>query len=361
MRSTVLCAMLTLLMPLAASAQSLAQQSASAQTSAMLLDRLLDTAVATAPLDIDSTRVIPLWSTSDGRILAAIALANPALSPLEPASPQVANALDWQLIDATALFAGRLDIRLGSQLVANARFSQTPLLLSESDALAESACIGFGNDLGAGRYACPNLQQKRYLGQLYSGNIGTDWTRGPLSLDVNLGLAWLNPGTDATATPLAAWRGPIPGTVASIPGTLPTLVMPGNDLYRLDSSATLGASGRWAFPSGQSIGLGANFGHIRLIPDASGTRSIFNQTALSLGVGSETLSGNITGRIFSPLATSTPGQQRWTGIDLGVTWHTPWQADLSVGAQNLWTSPPLTGTDADSQARTPYVQYRQDL
>ena len=53
--------------------------------------------------------------------------------------------------------------------------------------------------------------------------------------------------------------------------------------------------------------------------------------------------------------------KRWTTLDLGVSWRTPWSGELSVGAQNLWTAPIHSPRDAESQARTPYIQYRQDL
>ena len=55
--------------------------------------------------------------------------------------------------------------------------------------------------------------------------------------------------------------------------------------------------------------------------------------------------------------------KKWTALDLGVSWRTPWRAEISVGAQNLWSAPmdaPRDTTDP-SQARTPYIQYRQDL
>ena len=73
------------------------------------------------------------------------------------------------------------------------------------------------------------------------------------------------------------------------------------------------------------------------------------------------LSGNITGRLNNPLQPLPGTLQRWTSIDLGVTWRTPWQGELSVGAQNLWSTPSPPGDEADAQARVPYVQYHQDL
>ena len=54
--------------------------------------------------------------------------------------------------------------------------------------------------------------------------------------------------------------------------------------------------------------------------------------------------------------------KKWTALDLGVSWRTPWRGEISVGAQNLWSAPLDAPRDADpNQARTPYIQYRQDL
>jgi len=149
-----------------------------------------------------------------------------------------------------------------------------------------------------------------------------------------------------------------------VPGNsrLPRLVIPAHSLGRFSDSAQFGARGSWYFGSNQSLDLGASIGRIRLSPDLAGSRPLWQQKAVSLGIGSETVSASITGRIYNPLrSTLSTDAQRWTGIDLGLTWHTPWQAELSIGAQNLLTGPPLTGSEASSQARTPYVQYQQDL
>ena len=58
-----------------------------------------------------------------------------------------------------------------------------------------------------------------------------------------------------------------------------------------------------------------------------------------------------------------PQDLPWTALDLGVSWRTPWRGEISVGAQNLWSAPlDAAPRDVDpSQARTPYIQYRQDL
>jgi hypothetical protein len=59
----------------------------------------------------------------------------------------------------------------------------------------------------------------------------------------------------------------------------------------------------------------------------------------------------------------------WAGLDLGVSWRTPWSGILSVGAQNLITKgqrpemaqPTISDREPDIFSRTPYVRYEQDF
>ena len=57
------------------------------------------------------------------------------------------------------------------------------------------------------------------------------------------------------------------------------------------------------------------------------------------------------------------------GLDLGVSWRTPWQGELIFGAQNVlnktpdtsqWPLPDLPAIEAPG-GRIPYVRYKQDL
>ena len=60
--------------------------------------------------------------------------------------------------------------------------------------------------------------------------------------------------------------------------------------------------------------------------------------------------------------------QLWGGLDLGLTWRTPWRGTLTFGAKNLVVSgkpptylDPERAGDAVDQERVPYVRYQQDL
>jgi len=351
MRKLLAIAALTALLPFTAAAQYIAPEANEASQKAML-DRLL----ASTP-GAEATHFVPMWSTPDGRVLVAVAQSSQPLSPIAPASPQVGGALDWRLIDATSLLDGRVGVRLGGHGSLHGGISLAPLTLSEP-ALALD-CLSSGSYLSI---ANPDCNRRQAAGaHWYGGNLGASWSGGDFGIDLGLALSWLEPALPRSLVPALSSALP---TVAA-PGAnnhLPRLVIPTQDLGRFSDSAQFGARGSWYFNNTQSIDLGASIGRIRLTPDLDGSRPLWQQKALSLGLGGETLSASITGRVYNPLrSTSGVDAQRWTGIDLGLTWHTPWQAELSIGAQNLLASPPLTGSEANSQARTPYVQYQQDL
>lgn len=350
MRKLLTTAALTVLLPLAASAQYIVPEADEAGQKA-----ILDSLLASGPHP-ESTRLVPMWSTPDGRVLVAVAQSHMPLSPIAPASPQVGSALDWRLIDATTLLDGRLGVRLGDQTSLHGGISLAPLTLSEPSLALDCRAAGSYLDI-----ATPDCGGQRQTGgHWYGGNLGASWTGTRFGIDLGLALSWLEPALPRSLVP--ALNSALPAVTVPGNSNLPRLVIPAHSLGRFSDSAQFGARGSWYLGGNQSIDLGASIGRIRLSPDLAGSRPLWQQKAVSLGLGSETVSASITGRIYSPLRSAlSADSQRWTGIDLGLTWHTPWQAELSIGAQNVLASPPLTGSEANSQARTPYVQYQQDL
>lgn len=350
MRKLLTTVALTVLLPLAATAQYIVPEADEAGQKA-----ILDSLLASGP-NPESTRLVPMWSTPDGRLLVAVAQSRMPLSPIAPASPQVGSALDWRLIDATSLLDGRLGVRLSDQTSLHGGISLAPLTLSEPSLALD--CRAAGSYLNIATPDCS--RQRQAGGHWYGGNLGASWTGGHFGIDLGLALSWLEPALPRSLVP--ALSSALPAVTVPGNSNLPRLVIPAHSLGRFSDSAQFGARGSWYFGGNQSIDLGASIGRIRLSPDLAGSRPLWQQKAVSLGLGSETVSASITGRIYSPLRSAlSADSQRWTGIDLGLTWHTPWQAELSIGAQNVLASPPLTGSDANSQARTPYVQYQQDL
>lgn len=81
---------------------------------------------------------------------------------------------------------------------------------------------------------------------------------------------------------------------------------------------------------------------------------------LSVGGGFGAFGVNVIGQVVN-----TPGQDKWEGLSLGLSWRTPWSGQLTVGADNLVTRgknpfAPSTARD-DDEGAVPYVRYEQDL
>ncbi len=62
------------------------------------------------------------------------------------------------------------------------------------------------------------------------------------------------------------------------------------------------------------------------------------------------------------------GKPIWGGFDIGLSWRTPWQATLQVGARQVQTRPSATGLPSPQRGAPmeelepmPYVHYTQDL
>jgi hypothetical protein len=126
------------------------------------------------------------------------------------------------------------------------------------------------------------------------------------------------------------------------------------------------ARGRWQFDQGPALDVAASYGRSHLssvgtVGSAFAPGIDLDQLSLSLGLDAGSLRGAIVGHVLSSDDPALVGKH-WTTLDLGVSWRTPWSGELSVGAQNLWAAPGNSPRDVDSaQARTPYIQYRQDL
>jgi hypothetical protein len=90
----------------------------------------------------------------------------------------------------------------------------------------------------------------------------------------------------------------------------------------------------------------------------------WTSSALRVDAGFGAFAGSLTGHRTD----SRQAARSWFDIDLGVSWRTPWQGRLTVGARNLLGQDEahLGGRENDAasrlmEARTPYVRYQQDL
>ncbi|RDJ00406.1 hypothetical protein DVT68_06290 [Dyella solisilvae] len=258
---------------------------------------------------------VPLWQGADGRWLALQA-SNDTLTAAQRADAP----LQFRAVDAASVLSSDVQYGLGSNLQAH---------------------------VGVSEHNWANNDAPRIVGS----EVGATYNAGRYSVGLSL-------GADT-----------VPGNNANLPRLLPGATPGVNGLPGFDSSTQLNARGRLALDSKSGIDLGASVGRVRLLPGNLLGVSTLDQKALSFGVDRGPLSGSIVGRTMQPEAGGMPGaaynpERRWSSIDLGVTWRLPWQGQLSIGAQNVWSSGNAVNTPAGpepDQARTPYVQYHQDL
>ncbi len=297
--------LLTLLLPLAAAGQSAVGDNAVA-------DHLLSQQPAQMA-QVEPGVVVPLWLGANGHLLALKADRSSSADALRNSS-----LLSFHVVDASSVTSTGLQYGLAPNLQANAEVSQRAWV----------------------------NQPTRVIGS----EVGATYSAGRYSLGLSVGA---NSTQDSNAT---------------LPRILPNAAAGVDGLSSFDSSAQVNARGRLAFGSASGIDMGASVGRIHLLPGNLLGVNTLDQKALSFGVDHGALSGMLIGRTMEPQA-GIPGanlspDRRWNSIDLGVTWRLPWRGQLSVGAQNLWSSGTPSNTPVGpepDQSRTPYVQYHQDL
>lgn len=294
-----------LLMPLVAAGQSL-----DGNQSQTIGDSLLQAPSTQAGAGSMAAPGVPLWRGANGH---ALSLQSSAVGASEA---QRGSPLSFRAMDASTVASSSLYYGLAPHLTAHAGISER--------SWANRAPHVVGSEVGA------------------------SYDTGRYSVGLSVG---------ANGTP----NSPVLPRV--LPGATPSV----NGLADFDSSTQFNARGRLSLGSKSGIDIGASVGRIRLLPGNALGLNTLDQKALSFGVDHGPISGNIIGRVMQPEA-GVPGalnsDHRWSSIDLGVTWHLPWQGSLSFGAQNVWSSGNAANTPVGpepDQSRTPYVQYHQDL
>ncbi|MEP6482798.1 MAG: hypothetical protein ABJB01_00005 [Rudaea sp.] len=306
--------------------------------------------------------VMPLWSTADGRILAIVALGSgsaslPTLSP----APQFGSAADWKLIDVTDFFSTGTALRLRENVNAYARFDHSVMLTPMSANATSLGCSPAFNMSIDSR--CLSAEPRANSNALH---LGVALNAGDVDVDLSYGLSWLRPENEQRFSGMP--QQPFWDLFGGMNGTgAPTLVIPGLELATIQNSG-INASGRWHFAENQSLDLSAEVGRIQLeLPGSEMALPGINQAALSVGLRRGDFSGVVVGHVIGPADMLNNGQ-RWSSVDLGISWRAPWRGVFSVGAQNLWSSgngptlaEPAAHESDPSQSRVPYVQYHQDL
>jgi len=293
-----------------------------------LVDRLLST-------DVDAISagrsVVPIWSGTNGELLALVALPQGWVDSSVAATPAYAGPSTWRLADSASSASG-----LTLQFVNGVHLDA--LLGRYAPSIAP--CAG----------SCKNVDEGLRWNAA-SGVLGIGWTSPEGALDLSYGLSWLkspmtSPGPDALLNPLPALEN---GSGSRWSASM-------------TEESALFARGRWRFEQDAALDLTASYGHLLGSPVAGALLPSvdLDQLSLSLGLDVGSLRGAIVGHVLSSDDPLLAGK-RWTTLDLGVSWRTPWAGVLSVGAQNVLSAQPGSPRNPEGQARTPYIQYRQDL
>lgn len=151
-------------------------------------------------------------------------------------------------------------------------------------------------------------------------------------------------------------------TAGSGRAALPAWLTPGANGPGTVDVNDLQVFARKNLPREAFVSIAGTVAKARLIPqaEAGALADRWTSKTLSVGGGFGAFEASIVGHV-----TDTPGQPKWEGLGLGLTWRTPWSGQLTVGADNLVTrgknpfSP--AGTDGDDEGTVPYVRYEQDL
>jgi hypothetical protein len=275
----------------------------------------------------------------------------PLLAAGQTVSGDPASNVNW-LQQQTALNTpqqGSLLVQSSNGSTAGAQNNSTLALNPLSGGTVSSSNLQYG--------ITPNVTAQ-------AGVTQRSWVNQPRVIGSEVGATY-NAGRYSLGVSVA--QDQVPNTTP-LPRVLPGAVTGVNGLPDFDSSTQVNARGRYAFNNNSGLLLGASMGRIRLLPGNLMGLTTLDQKALSFGIDHGPISGSIIGRTMQPepgMPSSFTADRRWNSIDLGVTWRLPWQGSLSFGAQNLWSSGNTNNTPAGppepDQARTPYVQYHQDL
>ncbi len=321
---------------------------------ALLLPLRASGADEAAPLSIqalhgeDAPRVLPVWNNASGRI--------EALLLLEPASG--INAPLDRVFSANPLPAGGLGARLalpdGSHLQGGVRLDPNAGLALLCDGVAGfSAPWVFGDQC-----LLAALEQDSPLppSATPAVDFSMQWQSIGGGFDLDFGLSWLDLADDA----ILAATAPLQATLADFP------LLAKLQGSRLESTQVW-LGGQFDLGQGRWLSLDGALGNQRW--SGIGAASIeplrWDSAQVTLGFGIRGFSSQIRARLIELPHSDT----RYSGLDLGFSWRTPWRGVFSFGAKDLlnegtkpehWPMSELPALEAPG-GRTPYVQYRQEL
>lgn len=261
------------------------------------------------------TAVLPIWNKANGKLEGVLVL--------EPSDSEVANARIRRRFGMNSLDA-TFDLDAGDSLA---------LLCDRKNGIA--GAIG-------------NLANNCMLAML------SDEVDGEASKRASATAAF-NRGSNRFGLTAGSGRDNLPGWLS--PGAAANNKVDINDLT---------VFARKSLPGEGYVSIAGTVAKARLLsPSAAEASGLalqrWTSKTVEVGGGFGDFGASIVGHVID-----TPGQPKWEGLGLGVTWRTPWSAALSVGADNVITRgrnpflPAGAEGDADEGAM-PYVRYEQDL
>lgn len=260
----------------------------------------------------DETAVLPVWNKASGKLEAYL-----LLEPSDVATARVQRRFGMNSLGAT------FDLEAGDSLA---------LLCDRKNGIA--GAIG-------------NLANNCMLAML------SDEIDGEASRRASATAAFNRSGNSLGFT-LGSGRDSLPGWLT--PGAAANNKVDINDLT---------VFARKSLPGEGYVSIAGTVAKARLLSPAAAEASglaldRWTSKTLEVGGGFGDFGASLVGHVVD-----TPGQPKWQGLGLGVTWRTPWSGELSVGADNLITrgKNPFApvGTDGEDEGTVPYVRYEQDL
>jgi len=274
---------------------------------------------------------LPVWNSANGKLEAVLWIDTSTLS--EPAA-RPALGTRWNRR------GGSLSATLGAS--AEPRFG----LLCGS---GNEGFKGLANDCFVTQLGRPAPLAASSLAAEARVSLGrTDWTA--FGRQQRQALDKLFPGTSS-----ALW----------MPELTPAAGLAGLEVEQND----LGITGELRIGEQGWVRVGGAVARARLLPASSALPGLmaprWNSQTLSVGGGVGALGGEVVGRVVR-----LPGDEEAFGsLGLGITWRTPWEGRLTVGAQNLFSTgenplipqPQRPDRLERREGRVPYVRYQQDL
>lgn len=301
-------------------------------------------ALAMSPARADEPQQI--WSARPSlRLSNELVPAQALVSPLSQASNESAAGVVFDRNGRISLSAG-----LGVDPAHNDVLATLPWCAEASGLLRVGA---FGRDC-----LMQGTVQLELPGRVATAGTGAQWRGERFDLSLAYGFSWLLPNTgDHLNVPYAATQ----DLSLSAFGAQPLL--PGMS----GEAQGVGLNSQWRLTAESAVQLNAALHQLRLRSGSATPVFDLQQAMLDVGMNYGAFSGNVTGRVNR--LNEQPGYPNsyWSGIDVGVSWRTPWRGELTVGARNVVGKSsneeptPAERTLSETSARTPYVRYKQDL